>query len=90
MVLVKNKDTRALFMVALIVVMTMVVSSPCAVASNLRCFMIQGCTDQKCRECCNNRPGYTKTILSHCFLGVQVVQPESFLNFDKCCCLYGT
>ncbi|TVU42850.1 hypothetical protein EJB05_09273 [Eragrostis curvula] len=78
MALVKSKDTRALFMVAIIVVMAMAVSSPCAVATDLSCNLMSECDDYKCQCLCKDQ-GYSYSKMM-CLRG-----DKSFF-LDKCCC----
>ncbi|TVU42854.1 hypothetical protein EJB05_09277, partial [Eragrostis curvula] len=83
MALIVTKDTRAMCMATIIVVMAMVVSSPCAMA--LWCGEVRGCTIEKCRFACNVH-GYANPLFIKCW-----AQPESDLGgvkiLNNCCCL---
>ncbi|TVU42872.1 hypothetical protein EJB05_09295 [Eragrostis curvula] len=88
MALIVTKDTRAMCMATIIVVMAMVVSSPCAMARSLWCGEVRGCTIEKCRFACNVH-GYANPLFIKCW-----AQPESDLGgvktLNNCCCLRST
>ncbi|KAL6840894.1 hypothetical protein ACP4OV_029420 [Aristida adscensionis] len=78
MALPTNKSTRALFLVAIVVMAIFLPSSPAAAGGDEKCSNLAGCTIDSCRNVCKSQ-GFANPVVN-CWQ-----QPGS-QGYDTCCC----